>query len=286
MKEFVYLDSSFLHSFIAQIYGGLPSNVTNETQESRTETHTDSKQKEILSEIQGSINAVIANMGTKITPKETRAESLSLAQLEVGKEIISKQLHDNAVDELIEHLRENDLLIDSRAEINLNKYVLYRSPFKIIDLEYLKIFTRKEFSKLLGLNKLNIHSGNKQSGNDQHGGISIDQIGKILDLFSEIMPSDIFIKQDEILSPLKKEYLRVQPKELLFKYSDKTNICLLGKVTKEIDSSIKLEDFQFTNLLSISDIMMGLASGLMAQFEVINVGDYIVSPIAIFFESI
>lgn len=281
MKEFVYLDSTFLHSFIAQIYGGLPSNVTNETQESRTETQTDSKQKEILSEIQGSINAVVANMGAKITPKETRGESLSLAQLEVGKEIISKQLHDNAVDELIEHLREIDLLIDSPTKVNIDKYILYRSPFKIIDLEYLKIFTKKEFSQLLGLNKQNKHSGN-----NHHGGMSIDQIGKILDFFSEIMPSDIFIKQDGLLSPLKKEYLRVQPKELLFKYSDKTNICLLGKVTKEIDSSVILGDFQFKSLLSISDMMMGMASGLMAQFEVINMGDYIVSPIAIFFESI
>lgn len=281
MKEFIYLDASFLHSFIAQIYGGLPSTFTNETQESRTQTHIDTKQEEILSELHGSLNVAIAKMDAKITPKETRGESISLAQLDVGKEIISKQLHDNAVDELIEHLRENNLLIDYPDTIELNKYILYRSSFKIIDIEYLKLLTRKDFNHLLGLNKQSGKSGNKQTG-----AVSINDIGKILDFFSAIMPSDIFIKQDGILSPLKKEYLRVQPKELLFKYSENTKVCLLGKVTKEIDSAALLQDFEFTSFLSISDMMMGLASGLMAQFEVIKRGDYIVSPIAIFFESI
>lgn len=281
MKELIYLDSSFLHSFIAQIYGGLPSTVTNEMQESRTQTHTDTRQQETVSELHGSLNVAIAKMDAKITPKETRGESISLAQLEVGKEIISKQLHDNAVDELIEHLRKNDLLVDSPELFEVNKYILYRSSFKVVDFEYLKIFTRKEFSQLLGLNK---QLNNKmQPGNQK---IIIDNLGKILDFFSAIMPSDLFIKQDGMLSPLKREFLRIQPKELLFKYSEETKVCLLGKVTKRIDNVAIQDEFELKSLLSFSDLMMRLASGLMAQFEVVYEGEFIVSPIAIFFESI
>lgn len=280
MKEFIYLDSSFLHSFIAQIYGGLPSTVTNETQESRTQTHTDTIQTEMASELHGSLNAVIAKMDSKINPKETRGESISLAQLDVGKEIISKQLHDNAVDELIEYLRKHNLLIISPDSFQINSYILYSSTFKVIDMEYLRAFTRREFGQLLRLNK------KKQASNQQNLNIPIDMIGKILDFFSTILPSDIFIKQERVLSPLKKEYLRIQPKELLFKYSEQTTVSLLGRITRQIDSTAMQSDFEFTSLLSISDMMTELANGLMTQFEVVEEGEYIVSPIAIFFESI
>jgi hypothetical protein len=281
MKEFIYLDSSFLHSFIAQIYGGLPSSITNETQESRTETQADSRHIETAYESTGSLNAVFAKLESKISPKESTDTSVSLSQFDVGKEIISKQIHDNAVDDLISHLREKDLLVENSTNIEVNKYVLYRSSFKIIDLEFLKIFMTKDAQKLMGLTGPSTGGKPRKPQNN-----SINEFSNMIDMLSKVLPSDILIKQNKMLSPLRREYLRIQPTDLLFKYSVDSELCLLGKVCRKLEGGGMPNDFEFTNILSFSDMVLAMAGGMLNEFGLIDDGDYVVSPIAIFFESI
>lgn len=280
MKDFVYLDTSFLHSYLAQLNGGLLSNISRETQESRTETHTDTRNEKDGIGVHGGVRSLIT-FGVKFDSESGGNESLSLAQLEAGKEIMSLQMHDNAVDDLVIHLKEKKLLIEDPYSIEINKYVLLTSEFKVIDLDYLKKILTKDTLQLLnrveGVNK-----GKNKQGN--LGGLG--DFEKIIDFLSTILPSNLYIKQGPILCPLKNEYLRTQPKEILFKYGNSAKITMLGKVTRELDGPTSLDGFEFSSILSISDMMFGMTDFFMSQFGMGDRGEFIVSPVATFFESI
>lgn len=276
MKEFVYLDTSYLHSFIAQIYGGLPANTTNETQESRSQTKSDSTTEEETSEINGDLNLLFARAGTKIIPRQGNSESFSLSQLDAGKEIISKQLHDNAIDDLVEHLEKKELFSDPLS-IEVNKFVLLKEPFKIVDIDYLKTVMDKQYHSILGINK------GKQNQNNNK--FNPNEMMKIFNFLSTILPSDFFIKQGKFLSPLKHEHIREKSKEMIFKYGEESEICVLGKITKKFDFANKDFDSTVEDFFSMNTVISGAVDEFLNQVQIAKRGDFVVSPIAIFFES-
>jgi hypothetical protein len=146
MKDFIYLDTSYLNSFLAQLNGGVVSNISKETQQSRTTTSTHTNTKERTTEFQAGIRS-FATAGVRWAPKTGKNVSIALAQLDAGREIISLQMHDNAVDDLVLHLKKGDLLIEDSKLIELNKYILIKSSFKLIDFDFLKNMTTKEFTQ-------------------------------------------------------------------------------------------------------------------------------------------
>lgn len=277
MKEFIYLDTSFLHSFIAQIFGGLPTNITNETQESRTETKSETAHQEKIAELQSNLNAMIAKVGSKVTPRKGSSQQFSLAQLDVGKEIISKQLHDNSINDLIDYLRKENLLTERVEEAQLSKYILIKSNYNIVDINQLKILTKKEFHSILGFTNKN--------GKNQNSRFNPSDLTKIFDFLTHILPSEIFIKQGKFLSPLKIDFIREQSKELIFKHSQESEVSLLGKVTRKFKDEIDGSD-DVGSIFEINNIISSASSKFLTEFGVLYDDDYIVTPIAIFFESI
>jgi hypothetical protein len=123
--------------------------------------------------------------------------------------------------------------------------------------------------------------GNKPKQNTQ-----MSDFNKMLSFLSTILPSNLFLKQKSILCPLRSDYLRTQPKEILFNYGNHAEITMLAKVTRQLDIPLGLENLEFKNMLSMSDMMIEMTDLFVSQFGMGDIGDFIVSPIAIFFESI
>ena len=88
---------------------------------------------------------------------------------------------------------------------------------------------------------------------------------------------------DDVILPLKSEHLRETAKELIFKYGEigsSLRITMIGKVTREITTTA-MPDFHNGNpFFEFPQIL----SGVLGSLGLINSGDLIVSPVAIYFE--
>lgn len=104
-----------------------------------------------------------------------------------------------------------------------------------------------------------------------------------LKYLNEILPTNSFIRMQHILAPLKNNFLREKSNELMFKYwnNDQIQATLIGKVTSRINN-LEQPDFKLVNevLFELPKILLIILNPL----GVMNLGDFIVSPVAIYFE--
>lgn len=307
MKEIIYLNTDFIHSFMAQKFSGLPLNNTKEQSQQDSQTSSDTTKNASTHEAQGEVNSgsikvpfIVAAPSGKVSYKYNNQrqseETVSLTQIDAGKEIISKQLHDNALDDFEAHLNENSKLnvisIDGNGEEYIGEYVKIVSTFTLFDLDHLKSLTAPEIMRemmLLGddviaeKNRKGHVVGKKLDAKVEYGIKSFDVILRYL---SSILPTQLFLKQGKFISPLKSDFLRESSKELNFKYGENCEIevTVLGRVTKLFDSfnaAIFEEGAQLKELTSAIDTVTDV---VLSQVKSIKKGDLIISPVAIYFE--
>lgn len=315
MKEIIYLDTNFLHSFLAQYNGGLPTNKSREESEEQkdvsesSEGHKSASRTEITGksgeiEIPFIVKTPSAQLKTVWQPGQTTEEKAIVSQTETAKEIITTQLHDNALEDFITFLSKETTFVSNETTV-VGKYKKITNDFKIIDFDYL--------FKIIQANKLSVfmfkesdeqyksleneikHAPNSPENRDLKKQFKeqyqeytkqkekqledLKYIEDILVYLKDILPNSSFILMDGIIAPLKDEFLREKGNELSFKYGIKSNlkITLLGKVTS------KFSDFQFNE----EDALLQIFQILNVAFEALDLikkGDYIISPVAIYFE--
>lgn len=309
LKEIIYLNTDFINSFMAQKYKGLPhSNTTEQTQQD-TQTSLDSTKKAGTNEIQGEAKSgnidipfIISSPSAKLTYKyngnKQYEETVSLTQTDAGKEIISKQLHDNALDDFEEYLIENELLHvitnTTKGEDQMGKYIKITSDFSLFDLDYIKNITNPEYMReIIRLTTDNPPIGNQNKGNNKGNHKKIDPIEKgillmdvILKYLSTILPTQLYLKQGDYMAPLRSDYLRESSKELNFKYGEGSGIqvTLIGRVTKIFESFETNLFEEEGNFAELSSGIHGVVELILGEMKSIKKGDAIVSPVAIYFE--
>lgn len=323
MKEIIYLDTGVLHSFMAQHNDGLPTIVNNESEE----TISDGAEKTKGYTSQSSIEATLESGNFEIPlifqmpkgaikgifkPGEHATDKSIMSQTESGKEIISKQLHDNALEKFETYLSNSNQLFGLDAENLEGKYVKCKSTFRIIDFKYLKqiiqteklmkfMFIEEDEKLLLAKEEFKVNSKRmepkqRNTTKAQLNSLSnqLDQGKKLmssqltfaevaLDYLSDIVPNDAFITVGDTIAPLKNEYLREKANELMFKYNGtgaEVQITMIGKVTSTIDS-IETPSFEGNDVFLQLPKML---NSVLHPFGLIDVGDIIVSPVAIYFE--
>ncbi|MCG7318684.1 DUF6414 family protein [Brevibacillus laterosporus] len=291
MKEIIYLDTGFIHSFVAQTNQGLPTLITNEITEQDTTAQGEGRESEsehnITAGAKGGVPLVVSGEANyKNRNKNKLSDSYTFTQLEAGKEIISKQLHDNALVELEKYLSEKNELFCSKERPVMGKYIILKEKFSLFDLNtLLKLYDKETIKEILSLMNPTNQNGKKaklQPGPEK-GLISLNIVIKYL---YNILPSGSCLKQGDFISPLKVEYLRETIGDLIFKYGNQSQleICVLGKVTQVFDK-ISLSMFEnnsaFSEVASSTDQML---EALLGEVKLIKKGDIILSPIAIYFE--
>lgn len=318
LKELIYLDTEYVHSFIAQTEGGLPTNIDSEKSEEIREQSDSESSRGADSFIEGKFKlgefeipllfkTPTGEISTGIKPNFKSTEKVSLSQLESGKEIISKILHDNALEKVESGLIEKNVLLRNVHEAEAGKYIKIKTPFKIIDFDYLKkafapdklpdlIFSdldktfeslKSETKRLEGkqkqLAKAQVKSEEQRIRKEKKEQVdSLKFLESALNYITDIIPTVSYLVGDNILVPLKKDYLREESKDLTFKYgtSSGLKINILGKVTRIIDD-VEIPDFdQDFDYMKIGEIV----NFILNSIGVLDEGDYIISPIAIYFE--
>ncbi|WP_438497195.1 DUF6414 family protein [Paenibacillus sp. IHBB 3054] len=318
MKELVYLDTTFLHSFIAQQHSGLPTNHSTEFQESETTADTKGKSGQLQNElgtefstgefkIPGLFETPSGKAKYRINHTRTTNNAITLTQFEAGKEIISKQLHDDALMQFEEFLEENSLIrnIDEEYVWRNGDYICLRKSFSVYDITHIKnifnpngILTAMEFAfesektkkraqlQAAGTSEQEIKSvlrGFEQQQKSQFDEMKkmMGKFREIIDYFQSILPSSAFIKAGDVICPLKPENLRENAQLLNFKYGQDQElpITILGKYTRTFD--------QYVNLSGAFGPLGDVIGEFDNVFEILGIikkGDKIVSPVAIYFE--
>ncbi|KAF6585014.1 DUF6414 family protein [Paenibacillus sp. EKM211P] len=323
MKELIYLDTSFLHSFLAQHNEGLPMSKSTEHQESESKTLTKGTSSTKIHEgsvelssgelkLMGLIETPSAKGRYRLTNNRMNNGSTALTQLDAGKEIISKQLHDNALHEFENYLIENSLLVNQNEgdEAEPGTFLNIRGTFSIVSLDYLMSISNSEtimpvFQHVMNeelettisqiaatsdpkkgtiINRLRTES-KKEMENQK---TLFEKIEKIMNFISTLLPTKTFIRIGNYLCPVKDEYLREGTKELTFKYGTNSNIQInvLGKFTRVYDNIVSppSEETDSQSMANTINTFSDLANNLIGDISLVKKGDIIVSPIAIYFE--
>lgn len=106
MRRFIYLDTNTLNSYIAQMYDGLVQSQSNE----KYNKSSNSKKRKFISGLTGGFAAKIFGKGIEVSPNMTFEHFKSVADENTVKEVKTKIVHDNAFNQFMEYLRENDKL--------------------------------------------------------------------------------------------------------------------------------------------------------------------------------
>ncbi|MBP1312356.1 hypothetical protein JOD82_005501 [Paenibacillus sp. 1182] len=298
MKEIIYLDTNFLNSFMAQTHRGLPSNSTHEQFEQDTRTDSSATKRQGTHDVTAQLNTGSVNIpfisvspnGTvtyKYSANNQADEVFSLTQLEAGKEIISKQLHDNSLIEFENYLETINIeTITNVNEPNLEnlfgKYVKVSADFSIFDFDYLKSIADPN-ALIEVMKQTNPHA---QSGDVEETKKMFELIGSFIEYLGNILPTNLFLRQGLFISPLKKEHLRESSSELNFKYGggSKLQIHVLAKATRVFED-LNIDMFEGnSNLEQLSSMMSGVTEMILKTVSAIKKGDIILSPVAIYFE--
>jgi mRNA-degrading endonuclease YafQ of YafQ-DinJ toxin-antitoxin module len=298
IKDFIYLDTSFLHSFVAQVHSGLPTTTSTEFQESETKTSTEGAVKRNFGEVGGQAGTnegilgllPTVNISGKLTSQRETSDTISLTQLDAGKEIISKQLHDNVLHDFIHYLNEYQMLVDQNKEDHpeVGRYIQFRSCFKVIDFNMLMTMTDRDFiTYIMSMDSSKLKGAEKQQHQFMIKSVEsgIELFNKAITYVTSLLPTSTYIKMDNLILPLKSEFIRINTKELAFKYGmeSSSQITVLGKITRRYESF-----WEFTSSNPTMGPLIGGVSealeNVLDTLDFLSYGDYIATPIAIYFE--
>lgn len=308
MKEIIYLDKNIIHSFLAQIEDGLRTSINRESSEeikSGAESEEGYKRgnsfEGIFNTGKFSIPAIFetpsGNMKIRIQPGAFESEKTSIYQTEFGKEIITRQLHDNALIQFEKYMDDNNLIKQQPEIYKIGDYIKIESNFKVFDIEFfsklvnpkiiskftvmeqtakidnlkeeieLMVRTKKISKNEADIKKKQLNQQNKHiEGEQKKLEKEITDIQELVIYLREILSNSTFITAENFIIPLKQEYLRETPYDLMFKYSELETglkISIVGKITRQIKNKEKYDDtFSIHKLASMTEnvlVNLGIA---------------------------
>ena len=300
MKQFLYLDIDIVNSIVAQSGNGLVQTLSNERENTESETDT------ISSSVQA--NGVLGGNILKFAKAEIdlsgKLESMdNCATTSVSREIISKTLHDAAFDIAYSNISPKTFKLGEKNTDEYGDYVELIRVFDFVDIDYLsKLFDKNgliDFLKKTSKEKIETEANSVTSGMNREQLRTIgskmkgemkklveasnkqyDDIHEIITAFKQLLPySRMLISSDGYLVPLDDKYFRVNPSSLGFKYGGEitcvgmiTNI--IGADTNPCDEKNIFATLQFTVNEALRTILPTKEENLC-----------VIHPIAVFYDN-
>lgn len=312
MKDFIYLDTDYLTSYLSQINDGqiiqkIVSDMEGNHSQLEEATETIEKNTELGGGVSGSIPLTASTEASYSRSKKRISpfQKTTFSEFEFGQSLISKTAHDNAFEELLNYAKNNNLIQNNKV----GSYYFGEIPYTLFDLDYFhQLFSSKAVKNLAPDSfktdiefalEQQIHSLNdklsKTNNNSDIRKINVDlknlqqqleeqqnnfSYASIIEGIMEFCPTSCFLINNELLIPLRTNFLRDGYKESIFKYSGQVH--LFGKITKQVtprtfSSFTTLQDFNFIFEMSIMQ--------LFNSFKTLETDQpFVVSPVAIYFE--
>lgn len=253
MKEFIYLNTDYINSMLAQFNDGLPA--TSGSEESRGMQKAKAETTATASHKRGMSIGIpnIATVDTELLP-ESYEEHRLISSTSFGREMVTRIVHDNSYDMFLNLVDEND-------------YVTLKGTMQVYDLDFLASLIENEFMDLYKLempstqeilNSLNreqrrdkkikgkLSAIESQNSEDLH---NIDYALKALRFLAKVFPSDVYILTDDYFVPLKRKFLREEAMAINYTYTSTTTV--MGKPTGTIGELLRYkEDNEFNDMVN------------------------------------
>ncbi|EKQ56413.1 MULTISPECIES: hypothetical protein [unclassified Clostridium] len=298
MRHFVYLDTDTLNSYLSQINGGLLKSAVNEVKDEVATTQNENT-------IPGKTNftteiGLKPILGFKFSEdKEIVNTTNTLSQIETGRELIEKILHDNAYDQFVAYLKDNTL-IGELENSAIGNYVKIEDNFIIRDLNYILNIFSQDLAEFIAeetvkpfRNELNNNKEKLNANGIKAAGKNIESIksnvlkeyadySKMFNIIKTILPYSEFVICNNCLIPITKKYLRESLNQIRFNYSEKIKI--VGRYTSTLKDSLDREkqvNNSFDDMFSVLDKSF---QELYVNTLGFNEDMKIVIPIALYFE--
>ncbi|GAB6713938.1 DUF6414 family protein [Streptococcus uberis] len=295
MKEIIYLDKTLVNSFLAQMNKGLITKLINEESilNSKIEAASESTTK-------GNEAGVATPVTAKLSDSATITDAKEVVYSSSNRDLIETALDDFSLDVLINSLSDLQLIKTDGYEIgnfislkdNLSSYDFRRLTEsskleKIQEIlpgytEYLD--NRQKLSKIKGSNK--DLPKNKQLSEivEKDGWNNIHLLNTMSSYMNTLFPNSTLIKIADTLCICSNNLFRISEEQLSILNYTNRKASMIGIVSSKFNETMpnfkeSLEVITiFKNAPNIfSNIMLG-------SNEIIEAGDFIIRPIAIYFE--
>nr|WP_302599864.1 hypothetical protein [uncultured Cellulosilyticum sp.] len=289
MRNFIYLDTDFLASFMAQENDGLETirNIESDTYDkSLIGTPTTTKKVSMSTEA----NVAIAK-GNLASEKTIESELNINESSELYKEMVSRVLHDNVFNYFENYINNDfDHCVDKPMKDSIGKYINHRGGFETFDITFLEKICDQKFLKELFILAEGV--SDMQNVNSQVNLKNINQYKlpndiyntsvlctKLVNIFKTIFPTDTVLIMDNMMVIINDKYLREDIKSINFKYSGQMSV--VGIINRVYDEANKKSTSPFMEVLnSVSECGIELIN---AFYNRTSKELYIVTPIAIYF---
>lgn len=285
MKRFVYMDTDTINSYLSQIDDGLLEASKNlfikNNSESKSESETETNH---TNSIQLGIPAV-ASLGMSAGGNSSETVR-SIYNSQVGGDILTKKLHDNAYSLLYNHLNSQKPIKTDIANAEIGDYVLVKSNFYVVDLEYfikenfMDIFM-KVYPRLINPESTNPNI-NKSKLKKEFS--DIEHSLNLLKIISHVLPSNKFILSNGFFIPLEDKFFRENINSIKFKYPGESYI--FAEKTGTIGNILHDQK----NLPGSGEVLTTLTDAFdsfnLSIFNLvgINNGDSVLNPISWYYE--
>lgn len=305
MKEHVYFDRELINSTLAQIDEGILTKVIS------GQSTSDSKQEdggtETTSEANGKMSILVATGGASY--KETEVDKFSTVYSKNNSELMESALDDYSLDVLLNRLTDSDLLRTETDSLEEGDIFLSTDKFEVFNFEQLKKSVKKEhldkllpspseelekaYSTLKSLNK------NKQSQKTNASAIKelnayIEEtdpsivFGKTYDFanyMADLFPDTTLFRMNNLLAFCNSNSLRINPPLMAFLSQTSRKITILGIATTRKESELAPTDgsqLETDEIISTGPAIF--TDILLSSFNIAQIGNIFVRPIAIYFE--
>lgn len=297
MRRFIYLDTDTLNSYIAQIYDGLIQTQETETQSSQISD----KQSERTSNIGADTNLKVFGKGIEGKIDFTYRHLKDTSNAELISDVQTKLLHDNAFDQLMNYLNQNNLL----SNHNIGDFIEIYDEFYIMDLDYYKkIFGDKKFLDFLkkserdkiqallkiqqdielaqegaNSNEIKKNYTNLSKSKCAESDKSYDDTKDIIDMLCTLVPYRRTLCIADNMVVLNDKYMRDNINMTSFKFGGKIKV--LGYITNKIENATDTDEN--SSVSPLAQVGIGL-NQIMLSFFGQQSSLNIVHPIAIYYE--
>ncbi|MFE6167047.1 hypothetical protein ACFVP8_04115 [Viridibacillus arvi] len=318
MKEIIYLDTNIMNSMLAQLDQGIVNSFSLENSDQEEVTESSNSTSGLKAAVEAGVKLSTGILpGGSVTLKgngggnKTESEGVSKTFSEGQKDILNKAFHDYALEVLFGKLEEQGLLIrgndyregDLFTEVNGFRFYDFDLIQKAMDLEIwqtimgLTIPNRgisyEQALKILNKTK---HTAKEREQIEiatltveEHENMTemtklIKDFNKLGSLSSNLLNDLSVIKVENKIGLIKKEFLRESAEALSFRTDDKRKAKMLMRVIgvkQNVYSGEEAFTFFEQDIDTIPNLMLDIVLG---SFKIINSGDLLVTPIAIYYE--
>lgn len=289
MKEFFYLDTELLQSYVSQIYKGLITNIIDKKVDKsfksveddkasieafiKTDIGISNKLKSMLAFQSGLSSEFEGGIDYKLTDGTNRNDSSNEFE-----SIYQKAMKDDLFDAFEEYLNDKGLIsynLDNFIEVARNTPQLYfkiKANFNYINLDRIDNMFQDEYSNVYRI----LHPNENYPNADY-----FSSVRESIRLLRKMIPYHTFLYTDKYIVLINEKYLRVDKNTAGFKFNP--NATVVGRIRKTtLESPFATQ--QPKVIETLNKIQAATFDILFEKGFVSKQPEYIIDPIAIYYE--